>query len=376
MMSLAEYLPHLELLRALQEPSGERPVCIVIPSRELRRLSVWLRRREHLRVSHIIVADAPAGAKIEASLPASWGSPAVMGGLASLVGLAACDKVFLFTPEWLVRVASMGIPALGGEAIFIPATSDPALARRTPLPGYYGEHAASLEKAWTLLHAGQDRDVFARRVKALMTGDPGYLRVASHAEYDHPLVALEPGDVLLDGGLSDMVECQEAFARKVGETGLVHGFEPIPWMAEKAAEQLKPCPWYHVHALGLADREGEARFASLRDSSHLAASDCADGVDCRLTTMDAFVGRAGLSRVDAIKLDVEGAELAALRGAQNLIRSHHPKLIVCLYHKPRDLFEIPLWLHQLAPGYEMRLAHSSCGFTDTILYARVPGARK
>lgn len=39
MMSLAEYLPHLEPLRTLQEPSGERPVCIVIPSRELRRVT-------------------------------------------------------------------------------------------------------------------------------------------------------------------------------------------------------------------------------------------------------------------------------------------------------------------------------------------------
>ena len=45
-------------------------------------------------------------------------------------------------------------------------------------------------------------------------------------------------------------------------------------------------------------------------------------------TLDAFVDRVGLARVDLIKIDVEGGELEALRGAAGVLERHHPDLIV------------------------------------------------
>jgi hypothetical protein len=48
---------------------------------------------------------------------------------------------------------------------------------------------------------------------------------------------------------------------------------------------------------------------------------------------------------DYIKLDVEGYEKQALMGMKNIILKHHPVLAVAVYHKPEDLFEIPLLIH-------------------------------
>jgi len=48
----------------------------------------------------------------------------------------------------------------------------------------------------------------------------------------------------------------------------------------------------------------------------------------RLTTLDAFVSERDFARVDGIKLDIEGAELAALRGAATTIERFRPWLII------------------------------------------------
>lgn len=54
-----------------------------------------------------------------------------------------------------------------------------------------------------------------------------------------------------------------------------------------------------------------------------------------------------------IKLDVEGAEVGALKGAAETIKRLKPKLTVCLYHKLSDMWEVPLLIHDLVPEYKL-----------------------
>jgi hypothetical protein len=42
-----------------------------------------------------------------------------------------------------------------------------------------------------------------------------------------------------------------------------------------------------------------------------------------------------------LKMDIEGAEYEALKGAEKLIKKLDVDLAICLYHKPQDIFEIP-----------------------------------
>ena len=70
-----------------------------------------------------------------------------------------------------------------------------------------------------------------------------------------------------------------------------------------------------------------------------------------------------------LKMDIEGSELAALRGAERIIREQRPKLAICVYHKPEDLREIPSLLLSYHPDYKLYLRHYSINETETVLYA-------
>ena len=48
-----------------------------------------------------------------------------------------------------------------------------------------------------------------------------------------------------------------------------------------------------------------------------------------------------------MKFDIEGSELAALKGAERTIRKHQPAIAVCVYHRPEDLWEILRYLREV-----------------------------
>lgn len=70
-----------------------------------------------------------------------------------------------------------------------------------------------------------------------------------------------------------------------------------------------------------------------------------------------------------IKMDIEGAELQALQGAETIIRTCKPKLAICVYHKVEDIEKIPLLLLKYNPDYKFYLRHYSLTKNETVLYA-------
>ena len=74
-------------------------------------------------------------------------------------------------------------------------------------------------------------------------------------------------------------------------------------------------------------------------------------------------------KIKLIALDVEGAELQAIKGAGTTIMKNKPKLAISLYHKLKDYYEIPLFVHENYPEYKLYFRHHASTITESVLYA-------
>lgn len=73
--------------------------------------------------------------------------------------------------------------------------------------------------------------------------------------------------------------------------------------------------------------------------------------------------------VTFIKMDIEGYELAALKGARRLITNFKPTLAICLYHKVEDLWEIPMFIKSIVPEYRLYFRNYHNSASECVLYA-------
>ncbi len=74
-------------------------------------------------------------------------------------------------------------------------------------------------------------------------------------------------------------------------------------------------------------------------------------------------------KITFIKMDIEGSELEAVKGAKRIISRYKPRLAISVYHKPEDIIDIPLLLWEIEPEYKFCLRHYRSSRRETVLYA-------
>ena len=146
---------------------------------------------------------------------------------------------------------------------------------------------------------------------------------------------LAPGDVFVDGG-ANIGLFTLAAAAQVGTTGKVIAFEPAREVRLRLTQNvaLNRLIQVEVVPFALSSAAGEATFRTFDIAgaglNHLGPSNGESGnVEAvTLTTLDAAVGATDRRRLKLLKLDLEGAEHAALRGASEILRDVHPDIII------------------------------------------------
>jgi len=76
-----------------------------------------------------------------------------------------------------------------------------------------------------------------------------------------------------------------------------------------------------------------------------------------------------VKKIDFLKLDIEGAEAQALRGAKELIKRSRPIIALSLYHLPKDPWELPEVLHELCEDYSYFIRQHYFNSFESVLYA-------
>ena len=182
--------------------------------------------------------------------------------------------------------------------------------------------------------------------------------------------AVRAGDIVLDCGAHVGL-----FTREALDAGaeLVVAIEPSPrtrealrrnFTAEIAAGRVI------LYEKGVWDRDEVLPFVTHQEHAvdHVAleaegdTEGVVDVIHVRLTTIDKLVAELGLERVDFIKMDIEGAEQKALKGAQATLKKYKPRLALAAYHVLDDQYRIPELVLAARPDYTMTCG--LCGERD------------
>jgi len=177
---------------------------------------------------------------------------------------------------------------------------------------------------------------------------------------------VKPNQVILDIG-ANIGETVLNMAKLTGAGGRVIGFEPDPTMRAKLLKNISLNSFKNIEIEPFAVSHSPGRFKLFQICERNPAGNqiLAEGegkfswVDA--ITIDSYLEKCTLAKIDLIKMDVEGFEMNALRGAEASIKKLKPVMFievseVNLRGQSSSSWELMSWL--LDRGYDVRQAHN------------------
>lgn len=182
------------------------------------------------------------------------------------------------------------------------------------------------------------------------------------------------GDVVIDAG-GCWGDTALYFASQVQEKGKVFVYEFIPSNLKILRQNIALNPSYEkvvdVVTNPVWEKSGlETYYLDNGPGSKVSFEPGPDMKDkVKTLSIDDLVSQKKLDKVDFIKMDIEGAEPYALKGAAETIKKFRPTLAIAIYHSLSDMANIPKWINDLGVGYQFYLGHYTIHQEETILFA-------
>ena len=243
-------------------------------------------------------------------------------------------------------------------------------------PAQIFENAPHIRRAFQILSDERAREEFVAHLNFRLTARYDLLPAKSQPPYFAPgLVGKFSSDcTLVDCGAYDGDTIHQFLQHQGGRFGTIVAFEPDKRNFENLRNYVRSlganvASRIHLHHGAVGDHSGEAPFDDTGDMSAAVRPDATGKV--KLFALDDVVRSSGSDIY--VKFDIEGFELQALNGARSLLQSQRPALAVSAYHRPADLWEIPLYLHDLDIGYRLAVRTEGDDGMDLVCYALPAG---
>jgi FkbM family methyltransferase len=184
---------------------------------------------------------------------------------------------------------------------------------------------------------------------------------AQDRQYFEPFLALRgAGETFLDVGCYDGFTSLE-FIKRCPDYRDIHVFEPETANMAKVKSRLAKCRNIHFHQYGVSDRPQTLRFKSAGSGS-VVSDEGKSSIEVK--RIDDMI----VSAYSFLKMDIEGGEMAALKGASQTIVKYHPRLAVAVYHKADDMWRIAEQVLESRDDYHLYLRHYTEGVTETVMF--------
>ena len=234
----------------------------------------------------------------------------------------------------------------------------------------YTHDIEKCENAFYLLADSRSRSIFHERLDFLNTGDVKHLGKTCDPDtmyFDSEILIFADDEIVIDGGGG---ASGSTFLKLMNRTKAFKRYlfcEPDPGNMHMAKTNLSQYGNIEFVPKALWSKCDVLCFSATATTvSHLKTGVADYKNQVEVTSIDELLGG---QRCTFIKMDVEGAEMEALRGAVETISKYKPKLAICAYHKPGDFIDIPLLINETNSDYAIYLRHYSADRYNTVCYA-------
>ncbi len=228
---------------------------------------------------------------------------------------------------------------------------------------------SNLEALYNILGDDASRKVFDVIIDRVFHGQKDVYAIKNIHSPDQyfpaDIVRLSEHECLVDGGAFDGDSLLDFLRRTGGKFDRYYAFEIADnnyRKLQETAQNITGNDKIQLYSYGLGDCAETVSY-----SDEITASTVNTGSNTgRIDTLDRILKDA---KVTFIKMDIEGYELKALKGAEKTIRHQKPTLAICIYHELNHFWEIPLYIKSLVPEYKIYLRHHTFSDYETVCYA-------
>lgn len=234
-------------------------------------------------------------------------------------------------------------------------------------PTFYVENQAKFKECLSLFEEQLSKILYKQIIEFLVSFNPDDLSEPNldNQYFPEDIIVWDGLKAFIDIGTYDGQNIIDAY-NKFGKLSNVIAFEPdlnnfkklnfnLNWPNYTKEAILFPCGvWRETQMLHFSSGSGESS----------AISESGDIIIPVVSLDEVLKG----VKPGYIKMDIEGAEIAALEGAKHLITCHKPSLAISIYHKPEHLFEIQLLINSWNLGYKFYIRFHGQNLFETVLY--------
>lgn len=234
--------------------------------------------------------------------------------------------------------------------------------------------ANSNEFQWLYEHLedNKSKEVLIAFINQRINMQLGYLRKVKEDKQYFPssIFSFNSNEVFIDCGAYDGDTVEQFLEvlqnQRIKDFEAIYALEPDPNNFKALCEKHKDLKNISFINKGVWKEDRTLFFKGGEEMMSMLADD--GNISVEVTTIDRTLDG---KKASFIKMDIQGAELEALKGAEKTITKYSPKLAICVYHNKEDLITIPRYIKALNSNYKIYLRAHENKAAEVVLYAIV-----
>ena len=228
------------------------------------------------------------------------------------------------------------------------------------------KHKKAYKAFFSLLKDSSSKQVLNKLIQFRLTLDPFIIEPVIDKDLYQPqgILSFRNNEIYVDGGSYDGDSVTLFIRRVKNKYDKILAFEPDKVIYRKLVQKMNDKGRIECLNQGLFNKNGKVSFSTTSDRASLIESGGTSSIN--VASIDSVLNG---ERVSFIKMNIEGAEINALKGAQKSIKQWFPKMAISCYHRPSDLWQIPLLINKMSKKYNLYLRQHDGGVIESVCYA-------